>query len=197
MRILNLRSFYLASTFPRLVNRSLKRFFLNLYDSRVAIDYETGRHFGTAQPGSLGYLRPRHGRRDLISSAACSSRAIFVHSSRHRNVRVCNRLRNGWRRVLIYRLPDFCMCARAHDDLFFRPERSSFAMSYLQQCDTRRVCQIVAAKLTGVLTLKLIEKAYILGAYPARNAGDQFSSRSKTKRAEHVQTIKLETNSSI
>lgn len=126
MRILNLRSFYLASTFPRLVNRSLKRFFLSLYDSCVAIDYETGRHFGTAQPGSLGYLRPRHGR-DLISSAACSSRAIFVHSSRHRNVRVCNRLRNGWQRVLLYRFTDFCMCARTRTttSFFARSDRPS------------------------------------------------------------------------
>lgn len=173
-----------------------KDFFLSVDDSRIAIDYETGRHFGTAQPGSLGYLRLRHGRRDLISSAACSSRTIFVHSRRHRNVRVCNRLRNGRRRVLLHRLPDFCARAR----LLFSPQaivlRNELfaAMRYTESLPNR--CR----KIRGSTHLEVDRKDLYFGRVSSAKCGWAVfvSFRLRViKRAEHVETIKLETNGSI
>ena len=144
---MNIRLFHLASTFLRLVNRSLNIFLrCRRFMQRNRLrDWPP--FWFTAQPRSLGYLQ--HDRRDLILSTACSSRANFYAQSSVPNVLVCNRLRN--RRILPW-LPDFCRRA-------YRPFFSLRAIvlrnelfAAMKRGDIRRVCQIIAAKLAGVYT---------------------------------------------
>jgi len=97
-------------------DRKMKKFFLRCRRFTHRNRLRDRPPFWYCAAGSLGYLRPRHGRRDLISSAACSSRANFCAQ----NMRVCNRLRNRRRRVLLLDFPIFARTrARTHADLFF------------------------------------------------------------------------------